>query len=64
MKEKVLTKEELHYLACKYIVNEYLIKKGYKIGIGFPRKQYPNIVCKKDGVTYGIVVIPSDNLIQ
>lgn len=57
--KRILTKDDLHYLACNYIVKEYLIKKGYKIGTGFPRPVYPNIVCKKDDKEYGIVVLPS-----
>ena len=57
--EQLLTKDELLYLSCRFLVNNYLKQNNFEIENGFPRKAYPNIVCKKDGVTYGIVVIPS-----
>lgn len=56
---KYFSKDELHCLACNFIVDNYLKHNGFELASGFPRPEYPNIVCRKNGQLYGIVVIPS-----
>ena len=46
-------------LAIKYVVDNVLISKGFMIEQGFPRRDFPNIVCRKDGKVYSIIIIPS-----
>ena len=57
--EDKMKPEELHVMAIDYVVKNILLKKGFKIEQGFPRKEFPNIVCKKDDKVYAIVVFPS-----
>ena len=54
-----LKPEELHAMAIDYVLKNILLKKGFKLEQGFPRKEFPNIVCKKDDKIYAIVVFPS-----
>lgn len=56
---KYFNLDELHALSCNFVVDNYLKQNGFELAEGFPRKQYPNIVCRKNGQLYGIVVIPS-----
>ena len=56
---KYFNLDELHALSCNFVVDNYLKQNGFELAEGFPRKQYPNIVCRKNGQIYGIVVIPS-----
>ena len=51
--------EELHIMAINFVMENCLLKKGFVIEEGFPRKEFPNIVCKKDDKTYAIIVYPS-----
>ena len=55
----IIQQEELHAMAVDYVVKNVLIPKGFKLEQGFPRRQFPNIVCKRDGELYCIVVFPS-----
>ena len=57
-KDKI-TQEQLHAMAVDYITKNIILSKGFKIEPGFPRRDFPNIVCKRDGVVYSIVVFPS-----
>ena len=51
--------EELHNMAIDYVMKKVILPKGFKIEQGFPRRDFPNIVMKKDGVIYMVVVFPS-----
>lgn len=53
-----LTDKELHSMAIDYVA-KYIISRGFKIENGYPRLQFPNIVCKKDGIMYAMIVVPS-----
>jgi hypothetical protein len=57
-KDKI-TQEQLHAMAVDYITKNIILPKGFKIEPGFPRKDFPNIICKRDGTIYAIVVFPS-----
>ena len=57
--EDKINQEQLHAMSVDYIVKNIILPKGFKIEPGFPRKDFPNIVCKRDGVIYSIVVFPS-----
>ena len=46
-------------LAIKYVIDNILITKGFMIEQGFPRREFPNVVCRKDGKVYSIIIIPS-----
>ena len=46
-------------MAVKYIAEQVIVQKGFKIEPGFPRMANPNIVATKDGKTYAIIVFPS-----
>ena len=47
-KDKI-PQDELMSMAVDYIMTNVIIPKGFKIEPGFPRPQYPNIICKRDG---------------
>lgn len=36
--EQILTKDELLYLLCRFLVNNYLKQNNFEIENGFPRK--------------------------
>ena len=57
--EDKISNEQLVIMAVDHIVKTIIIPKGFKLEQGFPRKDFPNIICKKDGVLYTITVIPS-----
>ena len=57
-KDKI-SQEELHAMAIDYVMKKVILPKGFKIEQGFPRKDFPNIVMKRDGVIYMVVVFPS-----
>lgn len=57
--EDKITQEQLHAMAVDYITKSIVIAKGFKLEPGFPRKDFPNIICKRDGTIYAIVVFPS-----
>lgn len=57
--EDKINQEQLLMMAVDYITKSVIIPKGFKIEQGFPRKDFPNIICKKDGQLYAICVIPS-----
>lgn len=57
--EDVITLDNLTLMAINYLMTNVIIPHGFKIEPGFPRKEIPQIGVKKDGVTYGIIVIPS-----
>ena len=50
---------ELHSMAIDYVMKKVILPKGFKIEQGFPRRDFPNIVMKRDGVLYMVVVFPS-----
>ncbi|MBQ7642090.1 MAG: hypothetical protein IJS83_06435 [Acholeplasmatales bacterium] len=54
-----INQEQLHAMAVDYITKNIILPKGFKIEPGFPRKDFPNIICKRDGTIYAIVVFPS-----
>ena len=56
---KYFSKDELHALACNFVVESYLKKNGFELAQGYPRREYPNIICRKNGQLFGIVVVPS-----
>lgn len=55
----VLGLENLVAMATDYLMKNVVIPGGFKIDDGFPRKEIPNIVMKKDGTTYAVVICPS-----
>lgn len=55
----VISPEELHSMAIDYVMKKVILPKGFKIEQGFPRRDFPNIVMKKDGKLYMVVVFPS-----
>ena len=57
--EDVITLDELTIMAINYLINNVIIPHGFKIEPGFPRKEIPQLGVKKDGVLYGIIVVPS-----
>ena len=46
-------------MATDYLMKNIIIPRGFKVDDGFPRKEIPNIVMKRDGVTYAVVICPS-----
>lgn len=54
-----INQEELLSMSVDFVCKKILIEKGFKIDMGFPRRDFPNIVCKRDGKKYSIVVTPS-----
>ena len=54
-----ISPEELHGMAIDYVMKKVILPKGFKVEQGFPRKDFPNIVMKRDGVIYMVVVFPS-----
>ncbi len=54
-----ISPEELHNMAIDYVMKKVIIPKGFKIEQGFPRRDFPNIVMKRDGVVYMVIVFPS-----
>ena len=57
-KEDVLTNEQLNEMAVDFTC-KYLIRNGFKLNLNFPRREAPQIFCKKDGKTYGVFVMGS-----
>ena len=57
-KDKI-SPEELHSMAIDYVMKKVILPKGFKIEQGFPRRDFPNIVMKRDGKLYMVVVFPS-----
>ena len=55
----VINLELLVAMATDYLMKNVVIPKGFKIDDGFPRKEIPNIVMKRDGTTYAVVITPS-----
>ena len=54
-----LQMDQLVSMAVDYLMKNVIIPKGFKIEDGFPRRELPNIVMKKDGEQYAMIVIPS-----
>ena len=54
----IIKQEELHSMAIDYVMKKVVLPKGFKIEQGFPRRDFPNIVMKRDGVLYMVVVFP------
>ena len=57
--EDKVKKDELLSMAVDYLMINVVIKYGFKIEPGFPRSDFPNIMMKKDGVKYAVIVAPS-----
>ena len=57
--EDKLTLENLVALATDYIMKNIIIPRGFKVDDGFPRKEIPNIVMRRDGEAYAVVICPS-----
>ena len=60
--EDILKLEDLHKMAIDYVCKNIVIKNGYKFYQGFPRLEFPNIVCRKEeegSESFAIVVLPS-----
>lgn len=62
--EKIEDKDKLDMdnlvaLATDYVMKNVVIPRGFKIDDGFPRKEIPNIVMKRDGEAYAVVIVPS-----
>ncbi len=57
--DEVLNMDNLVSMAVDYVMKNVVIPKGFKIDDGFPRREIPNIVMKRDGEVYAIIVIPS-----
>ena len=57
--EDVLNMDLLVSMAVDYLMKNIIIPTGFKVEEGFPRKELPNIVMKRDGEVYAIIVIPS-----
>lgn len=58
-KNEVLGQDQIQAMAIEFIVKKVLLPKGFMIEMGFPRKDFPNIICRRDNVVYSIVVFPS-----
>lgn len=54
--EDRLKNEDLMGLAIDFVMSNIIIERGFKIERTFPRLTPPQIICKKDGVVYAIVV--------
>ena len=57
--DDVLNLDLLVSMAVDYLMKNIIIPLGFKVEEGFPRKELPNIVMKKDGEVYALIVIPS-----
>lgn len=57
--EDKLTLENLVALATDYIMKNVVIPRGFKVDDGFPRKDIPNIVMRRDDEVYAVVICPS-----
>ena len=57
--EDKLTLELLVGMATDYLMKNIIIPLGFKVEEGFPRKELPNIVMKKNGEEYAIIICPS-----
>ena len=57
--DDVLNMDLLVSMAVDYLMKNIIIPTGFKVEEGFPRKELPNIVMKRDGEVYAIIVIPS-----
>ena len=55
----VIKPEELHNMAIDYVMKKIILPKGFKVEQGFPRRDFPNIVMKRDGSIDMVVVFPS-----
>lgn len=54
--EDRLEQNDLLGLAIDYVMKAVIIEGGFKIERGFPRLTPPQIICKRDGVIYAVVV--------
>ncbi len=48
--------DELNDLGIDFTA-KYLIRNGFKLNLNFPRKEAPQIFCKKDGKLYAIFIV-------
>lgn len=54
-----LDMDNLVALATDYVMKNVVIPRGFKVDDGFPRKEIPNILMKRDGEAYAVVICPS-----
>lgn len=57
--EDKVGQEELHAMAIDYLMKNVILKKGFKVEPGFPRREFPNVIMKRDGEIYAVVIFPS-----
>lgn len=57
--EDKLNLDLLVAMATDFLMKNVVIPSGFKVDDGFPRKEIPNIVMRRDGEVYAIVVCPS-----
>jgi len=55
----IIKPDELMSMAINYIVKNEILPNGFKIEPGFPRPNFPNIVAKRNGKVYAIIVVPN-----
>ncbi|MCR5349933.1 MAG: hypothetical protein K6E20_02975 [Acholeplasmatales bacterium] len=57
--DDLIKQDELLSMAVNYLMKNEIVRYGFKIEPGFPRPSYPNIVCKRNGKVYAIIVVPN-----
>ncbi len=57
--EDKIPAQELLAMAINYVVENCVVPKGFKLEHGYPNLNFPNIIMKRDGVLYAVVVFPS-----
>ena len=57
--DDLIKPEELMSMAVNYIMKNEMIRWGFKVEQGFPRPSYPNIIAKRNGKTYAIIIVPN-----
>lgn len=57
--EDKIPERELLAMAINYVMENCVLPKGFKVERGYPNINFPNILMKKDGITYAVVVFPS-----
>lgn len=57
-KDDIFKSEELNDLATDFVAR-FLIRNGFKLNMNFPRREAPQIFCKKDGKIYAVFTVAS-----
>lgn len=56
----VLTYQEILRICIKFVLDKIIVPKNYKVlGINDDPQKFPNITVEKDGMKYGLVVVPN-----